>query len=348
MGEIEGIGDALSGAVLGGAVEDSAGAVARDGHSHESACLNCGTPLAGDYCHACGQRGHVHRTLAAFGHDLMHGVLHVEGKVWNTLPLLAWKPGVLTRRYIEGQRAHFVSPMALFLFSVFLMFAAISALGGPGNLNTDDVQTDVSAGAGKSEGQVKTLEAARAKIVAAGGKTELIDRQLDDARGEARLLKTMAERGVLKGGAVRISDDVPAWLAAPLQRAAADPEFLLYKVQNNAYKYSWALIPFSLPFMWLLFPFSRRFRLYDHMVFVTYSLAFMTLLVVAASLFHAAGLGVVAGFALMLPPFHMYRQLRGAYGLTRLGALWRTLLLLLFSILVAALFVASLFALGLF
>ena len=45
------------------------------------ACLNCGTPLAGDYCHACGQRGHVHRTLTAFFHDLLHGVFHFEGQV---------------------------------------------------------------------------------------------------------------------------------------------------------------------------------------------------------------------------------------------------------------------------
>ena len=35
----------------------------------------------------------------------LHGVLHFEGKIWHTLPLLAWRPGELTRRYIDGQRA---------------------------------------------------------------------------------------------------------------------------------------------------------------------------------------------------------------------------------------------------
>ncbi len=214
----------------------------------------------------------------------------------------------------------------------------------PAAINTNNVEE----GASKSAEQVRKLEADRAAIVAAKGNREKIDRQLAAAREEATLLKSIADRSLVKGSAVRISDDVPAWLAAPLRRAAADPEFLLYKVQNNAYKYSWALIPISLPFMWLLFPFSRRFRLYDHMVFVTYSLAFMTLLVVAASLLEAAGLGVLSGFALMLPPVHMYRQLRGAYGLKRVGALWKTLLLLLFSLVVAALFIASLFALGFF
>lgn len=58
-------------------------------------------------------------------------------------------------------------------------------------------------------------------------------------------------------------------LAQPLGQAARNPELLLYKLRNNADKFSWALIPISLPFMWLLLPFSRRLRLYDHMVLVT-------------------------------------------------------------------------------
>ena len=35
-------------------------------HRTKRTCLNCGAPLVGDYCHACGQHGHVHRTLGAF------------------------------------------------------------------------------------------------------------------------------------------------------------------------------------------------------------------------------------------------------------------------------------------
>ena len=56
-------------------------------------------------------------------------MLHLDGKFWRTLPLLAWRPGELTRRYVHGERAKFVSPMAMFLFSVFLMFAVLSIYG---------------------------------------------------------------------------------------------------------------------------------------------------------------------------------------------------------------------------
>ena len=77
---------------------------------------------------AAGRRRMSTASLGAFVHDLLHGVFHFEGKIWRTLPLLAWRPGELTRRYIDGERARFVSPIALFLFIVFLMFAVIGAL----------------------------------------------------------------------------------------------------------------------------------------------------------------------------------------------------------------------------
>lgn len=348
MGEIGEIGEAVSGAVIARAVEPDTGVVASDGHTHQAACLNCGTALAGDYCHACGQRGHVHRTLTAFFHDLLHGVFHFEGKVWNTLPRLAWRPGELTRDYIEGKRASFVSPMALFLFSVFLMFAVVSSLTSPIKINDEGAKQAIAANADKSERNVTQLTAERAALAAAGRPTATIDKRLASARVEARMLKSIADRGFMRGTAVRISDDVPAWLATPLRQAAANPELLLYKVQNNAYKYSWALIPLSLPFMWLLFPFSRRFRLYDHMVFVTYSLAFMTLLVSIATVLAAVGWSAAAGMTMILPPIHMYRQLKGAYGLSRFGALWRSALLTVFALMAVGLFIAILFALGIF
>jgi hypothetical protein len=128
MTEIEGIGEAVTGGAAARAVEPEAG----EGSGAEAgACLNCGTPLVGPHCHGCGQAGHVHRTIRAWWHDLAHGVLHLDGKIWRTLPLLALKPGELTRRYVAGERAKFISPMAMFLFSVFLMFAVFSLLGGP-------------------------------------------------------------------------------------------------------------------------------------------------------------------------------------------------------------------------
>jgi len=99
------------------------------------------------------------------------------------------------------------------------------------------------------------------------------------------------------------------------------------------------------PFVWLLFPFSRRFRMYDHTVFVTYSLCFMMLLLTASSLIGLVSMAA-ASLAWFVPPFHMYRQLRGTYELTRGGALWRTILLTIFAFVAISLFGSLLVAIG--
>ena len=127
MPDFNAIADTITGGIWGRALEPKAG---EGNYTHETHCLNCGAELLGPFCSACGQHAHVHRSLKGFFHDLLHGVLHFEGKTWRTLPMLVWRPGELTRRYIEGQRARFVSPIALFLFFVFLTFAVMSFTGG--------------------------------------------------------------------------------------------------------------------------------------------------------------------------------------------------------------------------
>ena len=391
-GGLESVGEAVTGGLAARAVEPEAG----EGHGEGGACLNCGTQLIGPHCHRCGQAGHVHRTLTAFWHDLAHSVLHFDGKLWRTLPLLALRPGELTRRYVAGERANFVSPMALFLFSVFLMFAVFSSIGGPFGGGTSEEVRPITAAEkaearrdfeeGRAEGraELKTLRAERARLAAAGKPTASADRRI--ARTEAKLaleervfnesitLVSAKEKGqgeppaagepvagparqaaeradegefVLVSGA----DSANAWINHAYKKAKDNPSLLAYKLQSNAYKFSWALIPISVPFLWLLFLHRARYRkykAYDHTVFVTYSIAFMSLAVIALSLLRLLGMPeAIAGFAILfVPPLHIYRQLRGAYELSRWSAAWRTLVLIVFAFVAAILFFTLLLALG--
>lgn len=74
----------------------------------------------------------------------------------------------------------------------------------------------------------------------------------------------------------------------------------------------------------------------------------MMLLVPSAVLLSSAGLASLAGLLFFVPPAHMYRQLRGAYGVSRGGALWRTMLLTLFALVVLVAFIMLMAALGAF
>ncbi|HYE28637.1 MAG TPA: DUF3667 domain-containing protein [Allosphingosinicella sp.] len=338
-GGVEGVGEAGTGGPAPGA------GVLDEGRF----CLNCGTVLVGPHCHRCGQAAHVHRTLAAWWHDLAHGVLHLDGKIWRTLPLLAWKPGELTRRYVAGERARFVSPLALFLFSVFLMFAIFSALGPSLGEGLDEAaRSDLAAELAAQDRTIAGLERRRRERAAAKAETAALDARIAAARREREGIAALAAGRGKPGPGLR-----SGWarLDRGLDKAAKNPHLLLYKLQANAYKFSWALIPISVPFLWLLFLHRRRYRrytAYDHLVFVTYSIAFMSLTLIASVLLSALGAWgeALASFLILVPPVHIYRQLRGAYLLSRWSALWRTVALLFLANVALALFALLLLALG--
>ena len=343
MSEFEAVGDAVTGGIVGRAVEPRTGET--DGHTHQSACLNCGCALVGQYCHCCGQQSHVHRTLRGFGHDLLHGALHFEGKIWKTLPLLVWKPGELTRRYIDGERAKFVSPVALFLFSVFLMFAVMGLTGALDTAAGSAPQSALAEEMADVREKITDLEADRAEALREGRPTAKIDDRLTDARAELTAIGVVKDGKIVTASGAKVDNEAPGWLRDFVDETGKNPELLFYKVKTNAYKFSWALILISVPFIWLLFPFSRRFRAYDHTVFVTYSLCFMMLLLVVGSTIQFVS-STIASLLFFIPPFHMYRQLKGTYGLSRWGALWRTTLLVGFAFAAIGMFAALIVSVG--
>jgi hypothetical protein len=378
-GEGEAAGDVLTGGIIAGTIEKSTGKPDERGRSPTpSNCLNCGNLLTGEFCAACGQRGHVHRSLLSLGHDILHGVFHFEGKVWRTLPELFFRPGRLTRRYINGERAKFVSPMALFLFTVFLMFGTFSVTGILDDAESIDTDS-IPIAADWKAGNQTALETTEEEIAALRARLEepnLSDADrvkieedisgLESARVVMQALANgdfskFAELEDLKekkreAAGTQEQAQHDAWpppgsrLRRSIEHIQRNPDLLLYKLKTNAYKFSWALIPLSVPFMWLLFFWRRDIHLYDHAIFVTYSISFMMLLFIALALGSLVGAGTAiwASAFVLIPPLHMYKQLRGAYGISRSGALVRLFFLLIFASIVLTLFVVLLSVLGAF
>lgn len=355
MSGAESLGEVIEGAMVARTLEPAHGE-SGDGHTHEKVCLNCGTPLIGSHCHACGQAAHVHKTISAFFHDLLHGVFHFEGKIWRTLPALALQPGRMTREYIDGRRASYVSPIALFLFSVFLMFAVVSNIGGSVNDGTNvNVNGKQVRGIDASKAEIARLEADRANLVRQGMPTDAIDGFIQGRKSalavreelNSELEETIAGGGQRQEtGKPRVYSDVTA-INDILRQASANPKLALYKLRTNAYKFSWLLIPISVPFLWLLFPFNRRFGLYDHTVFVTYSLAFMMLLVSLLTGLSALWFSILPIGMTLIPPLHIYKHVKHTYALSRGGAAWRTTALLLYAGAALTLFLMAIIAIGL-
>lgn len=404
--DLEAGGALATAALAAGEVEGQAGKPV-PAAAPAATCLNCGAVLTGAYCQACGQRAHLHRSLLHLAEEVLHGVLHFDAKAWRTLPLLALRPGVLTRRYIDGQRTRYVSPLALFLFTVFLMYFVFSLTGtGPATPQSlsaelqaegraelqqaaDKARADVERREGRLERarareQARALEQAREGAQGAAPAASVPDgvAQAEQALAEARQELVVAEAALAAFDASVGQKDMVAAAAAAaasasggvnvrwpdtaqmmktkvdtghpalddvIRRALANPELALYKVKNTAYKFSFMLVPISLPFLWLLFIWRRGVTAYDHAVFSLYSLSFMSVFFVVLVLLNKTPLdGLVPLLLVMVPPLHMYLQVRDTYGLkSTAAAVWLTLALFFIVSTVFALFVLFILAVGL-
>jgi hypothetical protein len=335
-------------------------------HEPGAACANCQTPLSGKFCHACGQVGKVHRSLFKLGEEIGQGMMRFDAKGWRTIPMLIFRPGQLTRRYIDGQRARFVSPLGLFLFMTFLMFFVFSftVKNQIGNKRTTEetekvlVEFEQKLAEHKTELVKAEQDLVAAKAASAGVKDAEVElrtaqRHVKSSEKMVTSLKDkVAKRAANKAAGLpedEVKIDTPEWLKyvrtgdggldASIKNATKNPELAIYKIKNTAYKFAFLLVPISLPFLWLMFVFRRGVTLYDHAVFSLYSLSFMSLLFSVISIAgHFDWDVVVAILLLVVPPVHMFTHLRGTYGLGKWGAFWRTSIMIVVASIVFVVF----------
>ena len=74
---------------------------------------------------------HKDVTVRDLVHDGVHEFLHLDGKIFRTIALLALKPGALTVEFLRGRRARYISPLRLYLTCSILYFALAALGAGP-------------------------------------------------------------------------------------------------------------------------------------------------------------------------------------------------------------------------
>jgi hypothetical protein len=280
--------------------------------------------------------------------------------------------------------------MALYLFTVFLMFGVFSfTTSSMFDSAKDSVAGDVveqwkqnnESAAEKTKDKIEAVRDQLKEQDLSTQKRAELERKLSDlqsaqavmdalAKGDWAALQSLETNPQAKqaieaakakaksdGAKVNAEGDTDINVGWPalqqrLEHGARElkdnPSLAFYKIKVASYKYSWALIPLSVPFLWILFFWRRDIHMYDHAIFITYSISFMMMFLIVITLASAFGVsGAIWGTALgIVPPLHLYKQLRYAYGLSRFGAWLRLFLLSIMISIVLVIFFVLLLLIG--
>jgi hypothetical protein len=272
-------------------------------HEHASLCLNCGTPVSGNFCPACGQETTLHVPSAGeFLHEFIGHYVALEGKLWQSMTLLLFKPGRLTLEYLQGKRVRYVLPLRLYLTFSIIFFALFKFAGSEINIGDKKPSAEVRAEAQKAREQLRTAVA--------------------DATHQGGGPQTRADAAP-KAGATDDAFDV------------LTSEEKQHKIKAAFYGYApyaiFALMPVFAFFLKLLY-LGRGRRYGEHLLFALHTNAFaflmLSLLVVTPSF-----IPYLHGALVLWLAFYLPTAMRRVYGGSRLATFWRWCVLMLFHLL---------------
>lgn len=91
-------------------------------------CLNCGTHISDEsnFCSKCGQVNDTNRlSVKQYFSEYLNGFFNFDNRFLKTVLPLIFKPGKVTKEYIEGKRIKYVNPFQLYLHITILFFLVV-------------------------------------------------------------------------------------------------------------------------------------------------------------------------------------------------------------------------------
>lgn len=120
-------------------------------HYRGAECLNCGHPLdlTDRFCAYCGQLNTTKRlTIIDFFNEFILSVFTYDSRFRHTLKDLLFKPGTITRYYVNGKRFHYANPFRFFLSASIFYFIILGIItffnDNNFNINVADEGSNIS------------------------------------------------------------------------------------------------------------------------------------------------------------------------------------------------------------
>lgn len=313
-------------------------------------CLNCKTPLSGQYCANCGQRARSRLiSLWELVSDAFGDLFELDSRLWRTLIPLFARPGLLTRDYLEGRRVRFMPPFRTYLV-LSIIFFLIAFFDPKKDLQILFEPEETGSGAvsetGTSPDTAQVGQEVLDELEEAG--VELSEEQKKDLEAVDEGLSINIGDGTAES-ACEFDDfentQMPPWLAKRLTKerllrvcekvTANDGRDFVNQLLDKVPAALFFLLPLMALVLKILYPLSKRYYV-EHLLFVVHFHAFFFLVLTLQILLSRVGAltaipqGAVTTTMVAISfyiPVYLYKAMRRVYGQGHLLTLLKYLML---------------------
>ncbi|MRT17824.1 DUF3667 domain-containing protein [Vitellibacter sp. q18] len=313
-------------------------------------CLNCGHPLdvSDLYCPRCSQLNSRKKlSIVDFFMEFLGSIVVYDSRLRNTLKDLLFRPGVITRNFVRGQRLKYANPFRFFL-SVSIIYFLINGFldvvnpkiddSTPVNFNTqvadrsfvDSLSQNIAATTTHAFNLADSL-----KKIQQPQKTKYYSEQelnaMSFAEGYTRrfsLYNEFYETHKIKSAKIALDSlhhkntTFNRWVYSKnitVEKIKENPSAFIKYILSKIPFFLFFFTPFFAFFFWLIYS-KKNFSYMEHMIFIFHIFSFiflsMLLFLIPDLVFNTKFF--VSCLFLFLGPIYFYKALRNFYGQGRL------------------------------
>ena len=177
--------------------------------------------------------------------EAVEGLTDLDGRIWQTFPRLALRPGRLTRDYLDGHRAAQVPPFRIFLVVLLLVFFT-------GGLDLQANHQNI---------KFATLDSPELQKQMSPSDRADLQKAVEMLRTEFSKPKPSASPG-------------EKWLRAQLVTALSHQDAFKAALAQWAERFAILMLPIAALMLSVLFVFKKGVYVFDHLIFSMHSLSF--------------------------------------------------------------------------
>lgn len=305
-------------------------------------CLNCNQPLdvSDVYCPYCSQLNSKKQlSVKDFFAEFLSSILVYDSRLRNTLKDLLFRPGVITRNYVNGQRLKYANPFRFFLSVSIIYFLLQGFIGfftsseenllgldikSPREAPLDSVFTNQTPGIFASSSKLDSLKATQLSIPFYFSEAELNNLKFLDRHTKrmslyfAYFYRTKEKNPITALNSLSHNNTFKnRWLysrAITWYNILYKPQAFVDFISSKIPFFLFFFTPFYAFFFWLLYS-RKKFTYMEHVIFVFHIFSFIFLTMV---IFRIPELIVGSDFFqpilfLLVGPVYFYLALRKFY-----------------------------------